>query len=125
MTHRHVIEHYGVKGMKWGVRKQRSKKEEKVISKRAKALKNVRTLSNDDIKAYTDRLSSEKKLKELLREDLSPGRAMAQRVLGTSGEKVAKAALTGASLYAIKAMTQKKFSVKEFGSYMTPKPKKA
>ena len=124
--------------MKWGVRRQRSKKEQKVRDKRSKALKNVRTLSNDDIDSYTNRLSAEKKLKELLREDLTPGRAMAQKVLSNSGQRVATTVLAGAGMYATKVAIEtglgggKKhgkplkevIKLKDAAAYITPKPKR-
>lgn len=128
------LAHHGVKGMHWGVRKARTGKESKVIAKRKKALGKRRTLSDEEIKKHIDRLSSEKKLKDLIKEDVAPGKSMVQRVLSQSGEKVAKTVAAGAGLLAIKVALDRKFKPKEergfknllkdASSYLTPKPKK-
>lgn len=94
------LEHYGVRGMKWGVRK-RSAKEEKERARRFKAVKNRRTLSDKEIKERIDRIQAEKKLKQLVEEDLTPGRAAAKRILSDSGQKVARNAAAGAGTLAV------------------------
>lgn len=94
------LEHFGVQGMKWGVRK-RSAKEEKERAKRFKAVKNRRTLPDEEIKARIERIQAEKKLKQLVEEDLTPGRAVAKRIMSDSGQKVARNAVAGAGTLAI------------------------
>lgn len=94
------LQHFGVQGMKWGVRK-RSAKEEKERAKRFKELKNRRTLSDEELKARIDRLSAEKKFKQLTEEDLTPGRAVASRILSESGQRVASKVVVGAGTVAV------------------------
>lgn len=115
--------HYGVKGMKWGVRKPRSKKEQQIRAKRQKISEKRRHLSDQDLKSYIDRLQNEKKLKTLVDEDLNPGKSAAKRIMSESGQKVAKTLVTGAALYGIKAGLEKKFSAKDAAGYLAPKPK--
>lgn len=66
------LEHYGVKGMKWGRRKARSTDHPDRI--RGKNL--------DQLK---DRFDKEKRLRQLVSEDLHPGRVKAKAILKGSG----------------------------------------
>lgn len=102
------LEHFGVQGMKWGVRK-RSAKEEKERAKRFKAVNNRRTLSDEELKARIERLSAEKKLKQLTEEDLTPGRAVAKRIMSDSGQTVLRKAATGAGTLLVGAVIGKYF----------------
>lgn len=129
--------HYGVLGMRWGVRRSKSttgrptsaKKTKKMTAdekKKAsmrKDVKNRRTLSDADLKKKIERIKSEKQLKELTAEEIAPGKKFVSDVLSSSGKKVATALVTGAALYGVKAAMTKKFDIKEAASYMTPKPK--
>lgn len=151
------LEHYGVKGMRWGYRKARSsaakrrtappemvkvatskdgggsmkltkpapkggkltstppkptrakiadKKvrkfvEGKASNREAKKLRNQvkkgrRTLSEDDLKHYIARLESEKRLKSLIEDDVSPGRKFVKQTTLTAGKQVStKVAVLG------------------------------
>lgn len=134
--------HYGILGMKWGVRrtpeqlarargKTASKKEpndsdkdRKEKSSREKDLKNRRTLSTSDIQKKIDRLRLEKQFKSLTEEDLAPGKKLVSDILGSAGKKVLEAAAAGAMAYTVKALMTKKFDAKEAASYIAPNPNK-
>lgn len=111
------LEHYGVKGMKWGARKRSKTRvsssgarstspnpSSKVSApttrdKRVKVLKNRRELSDSDIKDFTSRLQSEKQLKALLDEDVSPGRTFIKKVMSDAGKQAATKLATNAIIY--------------------------
>lgn len=104
------LEHYGVKGMKWGVRRgviksgrERTSREDRVRAKRKDAKRRRQVLSDKDLDQLVRRLEQEKKLKSLLDEDLSPGRTASKRLLANAGTKVAGTVLAGAGVWAVKA----------------------
>lgn len=118
------LEHHGIKGMKWGVRSRPTRKERIIRDSRQKLVDRRRQLSDSDLKSFVERLGNEKKLKDLVNEDLSPGKTAAKKILSDSGQKVAKTVVAGAALYGIKVAIERKFDPKEAASFLTPKPKK-
>lgn len=93
------LAHFGVRGMKWGVRKEPSANT-KVRRDRAKMSKNRRTMSDSDIKRAVNRMQMEKKLKTLAEEDLVPGKRAVRDFLSKTGTAAATAAagVAGAAL---------------------------
>jgi len=125
------LAHYGVRGMKWGVRKgfvsptvTRTNKETKVRAKRKDARRRRQVLSDKDLDQLVNRLQKEKKLKELLDGDLAPGRTATKKILASATGVVAGVALAGGMKYGIKAAMTKSFDIKEAASYVIPTPKK-
>ena len=122
-----ALEHHGVKGMKWGIRKRSKTRvsssgarstspnpSSKVSApttrdKRVKALKNRRELSDSDIKDFTSRLQSEKQLKSLLDEDVSPGRTFIKKVMSDAGRQAATKLATNAMTYGTTKVMGKAF----------------
>lgn len=123
------ITHHGVKGMKWGIRRNRrskaaSKRSKKVKRSRAKDTKNRRLLSNEELKKRIDRLELEKKYKQLSDEDLHPGRTMVRNFLQSVGGKVVTSAAIGSLAYAGKVAISKKPNLDEAANYIFPNPNK-
>lgn len=118
------LEHVGVKGMHWGVRRSKpTAKEQRIRSSREKILNRRRQLSEGDLKKFIERLDNEKKLKTLIEQDIKPGKSAAKRIMSESGQKVAKAVVAGAGLYAVKSILEKKFDPKEAAKFLAPTPK--
>lgn len=119
MTVDDILEHHGIKGMHWGVRKDKLQKSTKRRAKRFQANKKVkakrqdiasrrRQLSEGDLKKFIDRLQTEKKLKDLVDADIRPGRTITKRILSESGQKIARTVVAGGGLLVVKAVIDKK-----------------
>jgi len=72
------------------------------VKKQRKEDARKRTLLSDkELDAKLERLSKEKRLKELTDSEVSPGKKFVSDVMGTSGRKIAVAALTTAAAVAV------------------------
>lgn len=118
-----TLAHYGVLGMKWGVRKGRSSTsaDDAVKNERKQTSQVRRHLSDGDLKKAIDRLQQEKKLKDLTEQDIAPGKTAAKSVLSTIGKSTLTAVGTATATYAIKAAMEGKFDVKEAAKFIRPK----
>ena len=76
------LAHHGVKGMKWGVRKDESHSGSKF---RRDVIKGRGTMSDEQLRKAINRLQMEKRLKDLASEDLGVGRKAVGSFLGKVG----------------------------------------
>ena len=117
------LEHYGIRGMKWGIRRKdpsgtsstgrelnakevaaaeraaaKSGRKEK-IRERKKAVKERRNLSDAELEKRVKRAQLEKQLREATAQDLAPRRTAVKKVLGGAAKTVAATALPALAVY--------------------------
>lgn len=126
--------HYGVKGMKWGVRKSSNQSSTKAERKAARAVdraerksrkkdyKKRRSMSDVDLKKKVERLKLEKEYRNLTNEDVRPGLKYMQDIGSSVGKKVLPAVAAGTIMYGIKAVMDKKWDWKEAAKYIAANP---
>lgn len=133
-----TLYHYGVKGMKWGVRryqnrdgrltaagqkqKSASDADSKEKSDRKTALKNRRTMSDAELQNRIKRLKMEQEYKNLSEQDISQGRKMVSDIMTDAGKKVLTAAAAGTMAYMVNYAMTKEFNAKKAAEYIAPNP---
>lgn len=111
-----ILAHFGTKGMRWGVRKRPTGRTAVVVSDKGKRLKStggkgfpahsdaVRTrtigqvgkksglkaLSNDELRAFNERLNLEQNAKRLSFNNASPPKKFVLKLLGQTGQQSAQ-----------------------------------
>ena len=119
-----VMQHHGIKGQKWGVRRFQNAdgslttagKQRASEAKKRTDSKNRGTLTNAQLKAKIERLQMEKQLRELTNQEVNSGKVYAQKILKDVGSRVLTTVATGAVLYAGKAAVSGTFDTKEFAN---------
>lgn len=93
------LKHYGVIGQKWGIRKEFDQNTS-IRKSRAKLLRTKRLMSDDELAKTIKRLEMEKKLSQLVAEDVTPGRAAVTNQMSRfmSGALGAAAGAAGAAI---------------------------
>ena len=118
-----TLEHHGVKGMRWGVRKRdrggrmptnkahlaKTPKQKKSLKK-----KDIKSMSNSEIQDRTKRLESEKRLKELSDNDTSPGKKYIQGIIKDSGKQALTRIGTNAIVNTPRYIADKEFTGRDF-----------
>lgn len=133
-----MLEHHGIKGQKWGVRrfqnkdgtrtalgkKRESSPDAKEKEARKADVKNRRTMSDADLKKRIERMRLEKEYKTLVDEDTAPGKRYVSEILSAAGKKTLTIAAAGALAYSVKAAMTKEFDLKEAVQYIAANPNK-
>ena len=119
------LDHYGVKGMRWGHRKRKvsSSSRSNQRKSRREMKRNRRTLSEADLNRNLDRLRKEKQLKEIIDEDVNPGKKYIQDVLKKSGDRLLPAAIAAGGAYALAQVMDVKMSKGDIFNLAVPAPK--
>lgn len=133
-----MLEHHGIKGQKWGVRrfqnkdgsrtalgkKRESSPDTKEKEARKADVKNRRTMSDADLKKRVERMKLEKEYKTLVDEDTAPGKKYVSEILSAAGKKTLTIAAAGAIAYGVKAAMTKQFDIIEAAQYIAANPNK-
>lgn len=123
-----VLEHFGVKGMKWGVRRTaaqlaKASGSAKEAAGSAKAVagrkSSIKKLSDEELNKRLKRKENESKLNNL---EKSEGEKLATEILGGIGKKAAKHIGTGVAIYAGKMIVNQLLG--NGAASFIPKPKK-
>lgn len=103
-----IIVHYGVKGMKWGIRRPRKDREKQKMRedqepehedyKRAHDSKSVKTMSDAELRSRINRIQMEQQYSKLNPTTISKGRNTVNKILKASGT-IAGATTTALTLY--------------------------
>jgi len=102
------IEHYGVKGMRWGKRTARgSRNTERTVYK-----KSPKKLTSAELDKRIKRMETEKRYNDLNKRDIRKGEQLATEVLMGSGRTILATVATGAALFAIRTAVNKKMGFK-------------
>lgn len=103
MSSGNMLEHYGIKGMRWGQRKAKSRDTARTVYKRS-----PKNLTNAELEKRIKRMETEKRYNDLNRRDVTRGKQLTTEILQNSGRTVATTVLTGAALYGVKKLLEAK-----------------
>lgn len=103
------LEHYGVKGMHWGIRNpdRPSKRGNKAV--RTRYEKSPSRLSDDELNRRIRRMELEKRYSDLNEEKKSSGKKYVHDILQNSGKMLVSTALSTVATFIIKRILDKKF----------------
>jgi hypothetical protein len=107
------IDHFGTKGMRWGVRKDRSGGgTPSRQTDRTTFGKSPKQLTNAELERRIKRMDTEKRYNELNKRDISAGEKLATEIITNVGRSVVTTVATGAILFGVKQGIEKKFAGK-------------
>lgn len=101
-----ILEHFGVKGMKWGVRRGRNVRSP---DGRTRYVAKPKTLTEDELIKRIKRMETEKRYNELNKKTVSTGQKLTSDIITTVGKNTLTMVGTAAAIYGIKKAIEAKF----------------
>lgn len=108
MIDEEFLQHYGVKGMKWGVRRSQAQLDRAAGRKTARANKKKRrsappasSMDDNQLRQRINRMKMEKEYNELTSKSTGAGKKFAKKALSTAGTAVVVSQLTKAGNKAV------------------------
>lgn len=105
------LAHYGVKGMRWGVRRKRK-------------ADNPKRLTDQELKKRIQRLETEKRYNELNKRDVSQGERLATEIITQIGRTTVVTVGTAATLYGIQRLLRSQGVDADLATQLTRRGKK-
>lgn len=100
MKNTNALIHYGVLGMRWGIRKAKNSAKSKEANaseehKKSRVLKKKRMseMTNAELKLYVERMNLEQQYSQLKAKDVSAGRKFANEIVRELGKEMIKETL--------------------------------
>lgn len=104
MNGRNSLVHYGIPGMRWGRKRGstttqpttviRTRNSEDHDKKMALKNKKLSEMTNEELRAYTQRAALEKQYKELSKSEISAGKKMVNKLIGSATKGATDMALS-------------------------------
>lgn len=127
--------HYGVLGMKWGVRKERKKSGKKKKARlvlespfkpkpkqqtsstqeKSSSRRSISDMSDDELRALINRMQLERQYKQMIAQPPSKGKAFVKKFLAENAQTIAKSAINKYANRVIDQALDKKFGKSKDG----------
>jgi len=89
------LKHFGILGMRWGIRRGSSKSSEDSLKAKTLRKKKLDQLSNQELKDLNNRLQLERQYKELTAKGVNKGRKKVSEVLSKMGGELVNSVIRG------------------------------
>lgn len=104
------IEHFGVKGMKWGVRRYQNKDGSLTPAGKKRYSKPVSEMSDQELRAAINRLQMEKQYNQLTQSQVNKGRKFVSEIIKNAAKQTATNYVSKFLTKEIDDLLKKKFS---------------
>lgn len=117
MTKSNELKHYGVLGMRWGIRRDKSSSggSRRSSDYFGKSRKSIKNMSNNELRSRINRMQLEKQYKSLRSEMYHPARRFVAKMLKDVGGQMAKDVVQNSAGYAVNKVTGKKIFKTRYG----------